>query len=320
MIKLKKMGSFHVGGYEIEVRDAPIEYREFTPGAKPLEVNPNGYHHVNQIYIQYYIPYKIKSVYPLVLIHGGGMTGVAYETTPDNREGWLNFFIKEGWAVYNTDGVGRGRSGWNGYAAASKKDPVFLPKHDPFERFRIGKGRGSYCKNDIRKDLLPGNQFPVNHYNQFMKQVVPRWIGNEEVTLSAYIELLKKTGPTVLLAHSQGCLFAMKLAESYPDLVKGVILIEPTINQNFNNSRSLDSTPILILYGDYITKDNRWFEHKKNTQNSLKDIELNNKNIETILLPELNIYGNSHLPMMDKNSDEIAEVIQEWLVSKKFMT
>ncbi len=31
------------------------------------------------------------------------------------REGWLNFFVKRGWAVYNSDAVERGRSGWAMY-------------------------------------------------------------------------------------------------------------------------------------------------------------------------------------------------------------
>jgi hypothetical protein len=31
--------------------------------------------------------------------HGGGLTGVTYETTPDGRDGWLNMFIRKGWDV-----------------------------------------------------------------------------------------------------------------------------------------------------------------------------------------------------------------------------
>jgi len=34
-------------------------------------------------------------------------TGVTWETTPDGREGWLNYFLRKGWAVYNSDAVER---------------------------------------------------------------------------------------------------------------------------------------------------------------------------------------------------------------------
>ena len=33
-------------------------------------------------------------------------------------------------------------------------------------------------------------------------------------------------------------------------------------------------------------------------------------------LPDIGIKGNTHMLMMDKNSDQVAEVIQKWLVGK----
>ena len=35
-----------------------------------------------------------------------------------------------------------------------------------------------------------------------------------------------------------------------------------------------------------------------------------------INLPDIGIKGNSHMVMQDKNSDQVAEVIQKWLTSK----
>lgn len=46
--------------------------------------------------------------YPLLLWHGGGMTGKSYETTPDGRPGWLSYFIRSGWKTYLSDAVERG--------------------------------------------------------------------------------------------------------------------------------------------------------------------------------------------------------------------
>ena len=72
---------------------------------------------------------------PLLLWHGGGLTGVTYETKPDGGEGWLTYFMRQGWDSYISDAVERGRSGWT---SSFKGDPVFLPFGDPWERFRIG--------------------------------------------------------------------------------------------------------------------------------------------------------------------------------------
>jgi hypothetical protein len=33
-------------------------------------------------------------------------------------------------------------------------------------------------------------------------------------------------------------------------------------------------------------------------------------------LPDAGLKGNSHMVMMDKNSDQVADLIQKWLVSK----
>lgn len=317
MIKLEDMGSFHIGGKEIHVNNQQEERRHFTPGADPLIINPNGYHEVEQMYVQYFIPEREKGRYPLIFMHGGAMTGVAYENTPDGREGWVNYFIKKGWSIYNTDAVGRGRSGWNGYADSFKEAPIHLPKHDPFERFRIGDGKASYHKNPENMKVLPGSQFPIKSYDQFMKQLVPRWINNEKETVSAYLSLLEKTGPSIILAHSQGGLFAIEMALNHPSLVKGIILIEPTISVDIKHPDAFTNTPILLVYGDYIKPGNRWYKHMQNTLNSLKVLKKYNSKIDMIDLTKKGIFGNSHLPMLDLNSIAVANIIQEWLEKRQ---
>ena len=41
-------------------------------------------------------------------------------------------------------------------------------------------------------------------------------------------------------------------------------------------------------------------------------------NVEVIDLPDIGIKGNTHMMMMDKNSDQVADVMQKWLVAKGF--
>ena len=129
--------SMSAGGC-IEVNGQPIKEVVFTPGGVPAKVDPNGDYQVEQMYAQYFLPQNRKGKLPLLLWHGGGLTGVTYETKPDGGEGWLNYFLRKGWDTYVSDAMERGRSGWTD---KFKGEPVFLPLGDPWERFRIGPSR-----------------------------------------------------------------------------------------------------------------------------------------------------------------------------------
>ena len=86
-IQLAQMGSFHVGGREVLITGKPIKEVLFAPGGVPAKVDPNGLYQVEQMYVQYFIPKDPRGSVPLLLWHGGGLSGVTYETTPDGREG-----------------------------------------------------------------------------------------------------------------------------------------------------------------------------------------------------------------------------------------
>src|SRR5437879_12331586 len=100
-IALRQTGAFHVGGRLVEISGKPVKEVTFTPGGVPAKVDPNGTYQVEQMYVQYFLPANEKGAYPLLMWHGRGLTGVPYETTPDRREGWLNYSLRRGWTVYN---------------------------------------------------------------------------------------------------------------------------------------------------------------------------------------------------------------------------
>src|SRR5207302_1916325 len=83
LIGLRDMGSFHVGGRDVEISGKPVKEVLFTPGGVPAKVDPNGTYLVEAMYVQYFLPAERRGSVPLLLWHGGGLTGVTYETTPD---------------------------------------------------------------------------------------------------------------------------------------------------------------------------------------------------------------------------------------------
>jgi pimeloyl-ACP methyl ester carboxylesterase len=315
-IALRGMGSFHIGGREVTISGRPVKEVLFAPGGVPAKVDPNGVYQAEQMYVQYFLPAERRGTVPLLLWHGGGLTGVTYETTPDGREGWLNYFLRRGWDVYNSDAVERGRAGWAMYPDILQGEPVFLTKENPWERFRIG-GPGSYSEDPKQRRLLAGNQFPAEGYDNFIKQVVPRWTTTDSAIIAAYTELVDKVCPCAVLVHSQAGQFGLRVAQARPDKVKALVLVEPAGLGDPKQADRLKDIPILAVYGDYIEQDARW---PKIRQNGLDFYDLVRKAggaVDVVDLPAIGMRGNSHMIMMDKNSDQVAGVIQDWLAKQK---
>lgn len=311
-IALRDVGSFHVGGRLLEVSGQPIKEVLFTPGGVPAKVDPNGKYQVEQMYAQYFLQQNPKGKLPLLMWHGGGLTGVTYETKPDGNPGWLNYFLHRGWDIYISDAMERGRSGWTD---KFKGDPVFLPLGDPWERFRLGP-LGSWNDEKAKRVTYPGVQFPTEAYEQFMKQGVPRWVTTDDQIIAAYIALVDKVCPCVVLVHSQAGSFGFKVAEARPDKIKALVLAEPSATGDKDKVAALKNIPMAILYGDNAKDHPRWGKIRQNVVDYAGLIRAAGGSVDVIDLPDIGIKGNTHMMMMDKNSDQVAEVIQKWLATK----
>lgn len=314
-IVLRGMGSFHVGGRIAEVHGRPVRDIVRVPGGPSSRLDPNGEYQVEQMYVQYFLPRDRKGKLPLLMWHGGGLTGVTFETTPDGREGWLNMFVRKGWDVYVSDAVERGRSGfaspdvWSG-------EPVFLTYADPFERFRIGAGEGSWNPDPAKRRLMPGVQFPVEAYANYMKQTVPRWLTTDDAVIAGYIALVDKVCPCVLLTHSQGGSFGFKVAEARADRIKAMVAVESAGGGHPGEAAALKDVPVLMMFGDNVDLHPRWVAYRKLDLDYAAAVRAAGGKVDVINLPDIGITGNSHMVMMDRNNDAVAEVIGKWLADQ----
>src|SRR3981081_162629 len=94
-----------------------------APAAGPLGIAKQGYFFargkidpaiegspmVGQMYVEFQIPQKLEHPFPVVMIHGGSQTGTNFTGTPDGREGWAQYFLRHGYAVYVVAQGARGR-------------------------------------------------------------------------------------------------------------------------------------------------------------------------------------------------------------------
>src|ERR1043166_376678 len=73
-MSLARDGYFYVGGHMTKVND-----KQYMTG---------------QMYVEYRIPAKKSHPYPIIMVHGGTMSGTNYTGTPDGREGWAQYFVR----------------------------------------------------------------------------------------------------------------------------------------------------------------------------------------------------------------------------------
>ena len=157
---LKAQGSFFVGGDKAE--QTQVELGDLGPG---------GHIAVNQMYVRYMVPQGGDGNLPVVMVHGATLTGKSWETTPDGRMGWDEYFVRKGHPVYVPDQVGRGRSGFNqavfNNVRAGSAPAATLPRWIRFSdevvwpNFRLGAKPGAPYSD---------SQFPVNAVDELAKQ------------------------------------------------------------------------------------------------------------------------------------------------------
>ena len=317
---IAELGSFHIGGHEVTLRGLPVTEGVFTQGGAPHVVDPNGDVEVEQMYVQYFVPTARQARHKLLMWHGGGLTGTTWETKPDGQPGWLQYFIRAGHTVYVSDAVERGRASWARYPEIYAGEPVFRTKRDAWETFRIG-APGSYATDPAQRTPLPDTKFPVAAFDQFAKAFVPRWTTNDAATQRAYDALVQRVGDCVVMVHSQGGNFGFHAALAAPDRVKGVIAVEPSGAPPPGPAlAAFAGIPVLIVWGDFLDTHAVWRRQVPTSRRFADDVTARGGSVEWLHLPAKGLSGNSHMIMMDTNSDQVADLIQDWMRRHDLMT
>ena len=316
-IAVSRIGSFYIGGKPVHLDDAPARPRVRRHDLAAEQVQPRGDFVYGQVYVHFVLLARPTARYPLLLWPGGSLTGVTYETTPDGRDGWQMNFLRAGYSVYSTDAQQGGRASWARYPEISPEEPTFRDAAFLWEIFRIGPP-GSYDSTPEKRARYPNVRFPVAAFEQFARQAVPRFRMDSELTVAAYDALIERVCPCILLTHSASGPTGMDAVAKRPDLIKGLISIEPSGGVPIapENLKRVVSVPQLIVWGDYLgdAKNRETWEplHRSSLEYATK-LRNAGASVEWWDLPERGIKGNSHLLMMDDNSAEIARSIDSWI-------
>ena len=302
-----KQGSFFVGG-RVTHSDTLSTVPDYAP---------TGTITIDQMYVRYQIPVDRKGR-PITLIHGCCLTAKTWETTPDGRMGWDEYFLRRGHAVYIVDQVARGRSAADPSVINSVKlsrtppdrlPPVFsLPHEAAWVNFRFGP---EYPK------VYPGMRFPLDAIGEFWKQMVPDWhaaLPTPNPTVSALSELAIRIDGTVLMSHSQSGIYPFQTAALNTRGIAGIISIEPGACPNPDADLApYTKLPILVLWGDHVGLSPRWAPRLKMCRAFAAAVNKRGGKVENIELPKAGIRGNSHMLMQDMNNLEIADWLLAWI-------
>lgn len=191
-------------------------------------VEKDGKHiRCHQMFVEVYEPKEIRCPYPVIFLHGAGQTNVCWLMTPDGRMGWCDYFLKNGFVVCLAEQPARARSA---YHPSVDGPSIYHPVEGLQEHFMDQNGFWPQTKLHTQ---WPGSaeDWEDETFRQFADSQVeylPSNTVSQKLVLEAGGELLQKTGPAILLTHSQAGPFGWLLADRYPKLVRGIAAVEPS--------------------------------------------------------------------------------------------
>jgi pimeloyl-ACP methyl ester carboxylesterase len=319
---LARQGSFFVGGESKTLPNVPG-----PPGAGGGEVT------INQMYVQYQTPPNGDQHVPVVMVHGCCLSSKTWETTPDWRMGWNEYFVRKNRSVYLADQVSRARSGFDattinavksGSVPASQLPNVLMASHQvAWTVFRFGP---------TFNVAFPDGQFPVEAVDELYKQMIPdlnSTLPTPNPTWTNMAALAVRLKGAVLMGHSESGFFPEQAALINPEGIRGMISIEMPCETNaFGFPRqeptsaqiaALAKIPTLVMFGDHLSDVQggpaNWGEFYAGCQKFVEQLTAAGGDAEMMYLPKLGIKGNSHMLMQDRNNLQLADLILDWIDS-----
>ncbi len=195
----------------------------------------NGKH----MYVEYQIPREVKHPYPVVLVHGGSGQGLDWMGTPDGRRGWASYLLEAGYKVYVIDRPGQGRpvyhpalfgnfnkeaptfeSAERNIAAIAKKNAAAYPAARLHSQWPGSGEIGDPALDQFLASLGPPVPDPGAPFNAGAARIHEIWRSRSAI-------LLDEIGPAIIMTHGDSSPFAWLAADERPNLVKGIVAIEP---------------------------------------------------------------------------------------------
>jgi len=313
-LTISEQGSFFVGGEHKTVASA-------AAGPIPAQT---GEITVNQMYVQYQIPLAGDEHVPVVMIHGCCLSSKTWETTPDGRMGWSEYFVRKDRPVYLADQVSRARSGFdptpfsqvrNGQRPPAEMPNILSASHQvAWTVFRFGPRYG---------ETFGDGQFPIEAVDELYKQMIPDLNSilpqDANPTWTQLAALGVRLGGAVVIGHSESGFFPERAALVDPTGIRGIVSIEQSCETDLSPAQiaTLAKIPTLMMFGDHLGDVTggpaNWAQSFQTCKTFVDQVNAAGGDAVLMHLPELGIKGNSHMLMQDRNSDQLADLVIAWI-------
>ena len=209
------------------------EWSYFWLGAQRAKLAKGTFVSGEQMYVEYFVPAQVRHPFSIVMVHGGGGQGLDWMTTPDGRPGWAHLLVMEGYKVYVVDRPGHGRSPFH-----PDLHGAFGARATTFDGIARQFTAPEKAEMPYGPEALLHNQWPGTTGllgDPTAEQVINgqggAFTGDLASTHAVWAqragELLDQVGPAVIMSHSMGGPFAFIAANARPNLVVGLLPVEP---------------------------------------------------------------------------------------------
>lgn len=306
---ISRAGAFNVGGELVEVNEANVDASE------------SGTVWANQLLIRYFIPATENPKTPVVMMPGYGLASDIYLETPDGREGWAMQFVQAGHPVYLVEPANSTRAGINpeiinANIKGRESEPAQLftwAQELTWTRFGFGPAEGEFFE-DAR--------MPRDSFDQLVKMFTPTQVETVEGpaiimyglqhNLLGLNELSEQIGRAIFLVHSASGVPGFTFASNNPERVAAVINIEP-VGCPAATVDEFPDVPVLSMFADHMEVREQMPVRQEECQSVINELKGRGVDADMFALPDMDIHGNSHLPMSELNSADLADLILSWL-------
>lgn len=316
----------------------------FWVGLKYITRNEHTVLDGTQMYVEYQKPANVTQKYPVILIHGGGGQSLDWISTPDGRPGWRTLLLQQGYEVYIVDRPGHGRSP---SFDQDRTSDILPPAVETLGTLFAGQDNpehtqwpGAGDENDLALAQLLASQGAMTELSidhQLMQQ--------------HGVELLERIGRSIIITSSAGGPSGWLMADTRPDLVAGVIALEPlgpsgafpltwglaATPMNYQPDTDTNGIQLVSTLTELSSEPLRLQPEPARQLPNLADLPIavvssdqsftqtmdlgtiafleqaGCKKAELIKLADHGLQGNGHLMMIERNNAEVLDLLLQWI-------
>lgn len=279
---------------------------------------------------------------PVLMVPDVGLSTYIFARTPDNRDGWLEGFAQLGHDAYAYDWINTGNSPQNilpfallndgvicyDHQGCGESDNPLLQRVDKLQPADIWRAWGF---GPVQGEAYPDSQYPLEQVMQLYSSLpaYATYVNNDQdliINARNMIEALEDNGPANLILHGAAVETGAQVARLRPDLVRSLVLLEPT---GCEAIEPLTQVPVLAMYGDYLSQRgmtnslqsciDQLNAHRASggqadllTLGDVPELQSREEELAAVRIPA-GASGNSHLMMQDRNNLAIAGMISRWI-------